>query len=217
MFPKIEVLPKESDNNGEFKKGRETMSQQIEIEFKNLLTGEEFKRIMNYFNIEEGQMKKQVNHYFDTDQFHLKQAGSALRIREKADKYELTLKQPAEIGLLETHQMLSKKEADNMLQHGLLPNGPISSCLAGTVPVDKLEYFGSLTTYRAEIDYQGGVLVFDKSVYLDVEDFEIEYEVTDAARGKQIFYDLLKSLQIPIRETANKVKRFYRQKQRHFE
>lgn len=52
-----------------------------------------------------------MNHYFETPDFSLKEAGSALRIRHKGETYTLTLKQPAEIGLLETHQVVTEDEA----------------------------------------------------------------------------------------------------------
>ena len=48
----------------------------------------------------------------------------------------------------------------------------------------------------------------DKSFYLNKEDFEVEYEVTDPKAYKHITR-LLTSLNIPIRKTENKVQRFY--------
>lgn len=188
------------------------MSQQIEIEFKNLLTQTEYHHLQQYFKIEPSQIKKQINHYFDTKDFSLKTASSALRIREKGNRYELTLKQPAEVGLLETNQTLSHHEAQAMFKSAQLPEGPVKSILDSTDIDDRLEYFGSLTTYRSEIDYQGGLLVFDHSLYLDVEDFEVEYEVTSEECGKQIFKQLLESMNIPFRKTENKVRRFYQRK-----
>lgn len=188
------------------------MSQQIEIEFKNLLTQTEYHHLQQYFKIEQSQIKKQINHYFDTKDFSLKTASSALRIREKGNRYELTLKQPAEVGLLETNQTLSHHEAQAMFKNAQLPEGPVKSILDSTDIDDRLEYFGSLTTYRSEIDYQGGLLVFDHSLYLDVEDFEVEYEVTSEECGKQIFKQLLESMNIPFRKTDNKVRRFYQRK-----
>ena len=56
-----------------------------------------------------------MNHYFETPDFSLK-AGSALRIRHKGETYTLTLKQPAEIGLLETHQVVTEDEAKMMME-----------------------------------------------------------------------------------------------------
>ncbi|MGJ7919600.1 CYTH domain-containing protein [Neobacillus sp. LXY-4] len=189
------------------------MSQQIEIEFKNLLTKEEYDCLKEFFKIDDEQIKKQINHYFDTPIFNLKEVHSALRIREKGNQWEMTLKQPAEVGLLETNQLLTLNEKDAMLNHGTIPNGPVKTLLASAgIPYQDIEYFGSLTTYRIEFEYEGGLLVLDHSFYLNLEDYEIEYEVSDPDSGQQLFHKLLNSLQIPTRKTENKVQRFYRQK-----
>lgn len=63
-----------------FKRSAHTMTQEIEIEFKNIVTEEEFNTLCKSFSIEV--FTKQVNHYFETPDFSLK-AGSALRIRHK--------------------------------------------------------------------------------------------------------------------------------------
>lgn len=189
------------------------LAQQIEIEYKNLLTKNEFEMLQDYFKIEEKQIKQQINHYFDTESFSLKNLHSALRIREKEGTFELTLKQPAQVGLLETNQLLTSAEAKGMFDHQLFPDGPVKAALeVAGVAVDAIEFFGTLTTFRAEIEYEGGLLVFDKSQYLNVEDFELEYEVTDPEGGKVIFQQLLTKMHIQQRKTYNKIQRFYQQK-----
>lgn len=55
-----------------------------------------------------------------------------------------------------------------------------------------------------------GLLVFDISSYLNVTDYEIEYEVTDYHQGKKNFQLLMNQLNIPIRKTDNKIVRFYK-------
>lgn len=191
-------------------KGRSIVSQNIEIEFKNMLSREEFLLLKRHFNISEDQFRKQVNHYFDTAAFTLKDHGSALRIREKENKFELTLKQPAQTGLLETNQQLSAKEAESALSTGKIPDGEVKNAvLKMLVNTDSLQYFGSLTTVRAELEYNTGLLVLDHSYYLNKEDFELEYEVTDEKEGYEIYSSLLQQLNIPVRPTDNKIKRFY--------
>lgn len=189
------------------------MSEHIEIEFKNLLTQEEYQKLLQKFDISSTQIKEQVNYYFDTAAFFLKNAQSALRMREKNGIYELTLKSPAPIGLLETNQSISNIEVQELLAHGKLPDGPVKSKLVSMdVALDSLEYFGSLTTNRVEFEYKQGLLVFDHCIYLNKQDYEIEYEVTNSEIGKQIFIQLLTQMNIPIRKTENKILRFYRQK-----
>lgn len=191
------------------------MSQNIEIEFKNLLTEHEFTLLKKHLNIDDSSFIKQINHYIDTEHFALKEKGCALRIREKEGNFELTLKQPHPKGLLETNQNLSMNEARDLLEKHFLIEGPVINSLKELhIPIKNLTYFGSLTTERAEREFQGGLIVLDFSSYLNHFDFEVEYEVEDFQLGKDIFSELLGELNIPIRPTENKVRRFYNAMQR---
>ncbi|RDI47755.1 CYTH domain-containing protein [Falsibacillus pallidus] len=186
------------------------MSKEIEIEFKNLLSKKEFESLKKSFGIEDRSFTSQVNHYFDSEDFKLKELGSALRIRMKNDKAVLTLKEPAEVGLLETHQPVEAEEVDSYLKGHAFPPGEVVDRLTElSIDMDCLSYFGTLQTNRAEADYKGGLLVLDHSSYLNFEDYEIEYEVKDFQSGKNLFNQLLEEHRIPIRETENKIKRFY--------
>lgn len=150
-----------------------------------------------------------MNHYFETPNFSLKEAGSALRIRHKGETYTLTLKQPAEVGLLETHQVVTENEAKMMMETNVIISGAVMNQLCKLqIPVSALTYMGSLTTERAETLFEGGTLVFDHSFYYNHDDYEIEFEVQDEETGKAAFIHLLKQHNIPIRHTNNKVKRF---------
>jgi uncharacterized protein YjbK len=189
------------------------MAQTIEIEFKNLLTKSEYEMLLKKFNLTKSQVITQENHYFDTVEFSLKEKRSALRIREKKNHFEMTLKQPANIGLLETTQILSKDEATKAIQFGMLPSGIIQDLIVELkIPFERLEYFGSLLTKRIEFSYKNGLLVLDHSSYLNKDDYELEYEVENYQTGQQIFRDLLKQFSIPERKTENKIQRFYHQK-----
>jgi uncharacterized protein YjbK len=192
------------------------MSQSIEIEFKNMLTKEEYERFLFEFNIDKREIFSQENHYFDTPDFTLKELGSALRIRKKQRSYEMTLKQPAAVGILETNQTLSYEEAAHAIHSGKLPGGIIQNLLKKeNVDVLTIEYFGSLSTNRVEMAHKNGLLVLDHSFYLNMEDFELEYEVENYQEGKRVFLELLNQFQIPERKTDNKIRRFYRQKFKH--
>ncbi|WP_453990443.1 CYTH domain-containing protein [Bacillus nitroreducens] len=189
------------------------MSQELEIEFKNLLEEAEYNLLLTEFSLGEDKKIIQENFYFDTPEFSLKNHGSALRIREKKGLYTLTLKQPVARGLLETHQVLTEEEAHQMLNGGRLVEGEVSTILKtlSIAPTD-VTYFGSLKTKRAEVEYNNGLLVLDKSYYLNTTDFEVEYEVTNEIIGKKVFLELLNQYQIPIRKTDNKIRRFYNRK-----
>ncbi|PAE39423.1 CYTH domain-containing protein [Bacillus sp. 7884-1] len=189
------------------------MSETIEIEFKNLLTKVEYENLLKTFNVKEKDIVMQSNHYFDTPEFALKNLGSALRIREKKNNFELTLKQPAAVGLLETTQLLSAKEFKAAIQQQIFPKGIVQERIEQLkIAFNKIVYFGSLTTKRAEFPYKEGLLVLDHSFYLNKEDYEIEYEVEDFQSGQLVFQGLLNQYEIPIRKTQNKIARFYQQK-----
>lgn len=187
------------------------MSQEIEIEFKNIVSKEHFHLLCEKFQIETSDFQKQVNYYFETPDFDLKKHGSALRIREKNGQYTLTLKQPHEVGLLETHQVLTETEALAALKGETLPSGQVANQLYTSFQLNSnlCKYIGALTTNRAEIQYLGGILVFDHSIYFDTEDFELEYEVKNEKQGQINFEILLRKFQIPMIKTDNKIKRFF--------
>ncbi|WP_370224730.1 CYTH domain-containing protein, partial [Cytobacillus sp.] len=158
---------------------------------------------------------EQENHYFDTPDFLLKSKGSALRIRQKNGSFELTLKQPHPEGLLETNENITESEAAEMIQTGKIPKEQIIISIEKLgIKTDRLQYFGTLATKRAEKEYMKGLAVLDHSSYLNKEDFELEYEVDNRNEGELTFLNLLKQLNIPVRKTENKIKRFYNEKYR---
>lgn len=191
------------------------MSQNIEIEFKNMLTKEEFNQLKSHFQVKSSDFLKQENHYFDTLDFALKGKGCALRIREKKGRFEMTLKQPHPEGLLETNQILSDEQANVLLNGGQIMDGIVKSQISTlNVNTDDIQYFGSLITDRVEFPYLVGLLVLDFSSYLNVQDYEVEYEVSNRDSGESTFLNLLSKLNIPIRKSKNKVRRFYEEKKR---
>lgn len=191
------------------------MSQEIEIEFKNIVSEADFKKLVSIFSVTKADFAKQTNHYFDTVDFKIKGTGSALRIREKNQKYTFTLKQPHSVGLLETHQEVSLEDLLES-QVGKFPQGDIEKQLQSlNIGLNECIYLGSLTTIRAEVPYKQGTLVFDHSIYFDAEDFEIEFEAKDEIQGKKDFIDLLSTHNIPLVETENKIKRFFNKWKQH--
>ncbi len=193
------------------------MVQEIEIEFKNLLTKNEFELLMQKYNVTVKDFIGQENYYFDTANFLLKGKQSALRIRKKLDKYILTLKQPYEQGLLETHQELTEDQAYSLLNNegAIMVDGSVKQAVStlGINP-DELQYLGALKTDRIEITENENILVLDHSFYLNQEDYELEYEVKDPVSGKNKFLEILKQNNIPLRTTKNKIQRFFELKEK---
>lgn len=185
------------------------MSKELEIEFKNLLTKDEYLKLLEYFNYSPEDAFSQVNHYFDTTDFQLKKNRSALRIREKGEAWECTLKKPAPVGKYEITDSLNKQQAESMLnlQSFEAPEVEVELKELG-IDWNDLQPIGSLTTHRIEFAFLDGLLVLDHSTYLGKDDFEVEFEVTDAVQGKKQFTEFLVNQQIPARKTQKKIARF---------
>ncbi|MFD2045359.1 CYTH domain-containing protein [Ornithinibacillus salinisoli] len=183
--------------------------QEIEIEFKNLLTKAEFDRLLYRLPFPE-KVDKQTNFYFETKDFALKQQHAALRIREKNGEYRLTLKEPHPNGLLETHDVLTKSEASEWLNGNCVAKEYTANQLSKlNISHNGLKYYGSLTTERREYKKDQLLYVLDYSTYNNQEDYELEIEATDEKNGLQAFHTLLQELDIPKRKTPNKIRRFF--------
>ncbi|MFS0655738.1 CYTH domain-containing protein [Bacillus sp. 179-C3.3 HS] len=188
------------------------MAQEIEIELKQLLIKEEFEQLKQHFQLKDEDFHTQINYYFDTPEFDIKSHFAALRIREKNGNWVLTLKEPLEVGLLETHQTIASPSQLDTFQ---IPEGEVADRLDRlNVPKNQIVYFGSLETSRAEKIIDEGLIVLDHSRYLTVEDYELEFEVSDLDIGQATFSALLSQFHIPARQTKNKVVRFYEEKMR---
>ncbi|MGN7477101.1 CYTH domain-containing protein [Solibacillus silvestris] len=186
------------------------MTQHIEIEFKNMLTKTQYEQLLQAFSIRPGQIIRQVNHYFDTPEHHLKNRQSALRIREFDKLIECTLKEKtSEHQHLETTDRLTREEADRMLAGGAIPEYSVGERLAlFDIPMNELHCYGTLTTDRVEVPYEGGLLVFDHSFYLQCDDYEVEYETNDETIGKNTFSAFLAQYAIEPQTAQKKIVRF---------
>ncbi|AUD14261.1 adenylate cyclase [Planococcus sp. MB-3u-03] len=182
------------------------MTKELEIEFKNMLTKEEYSKLLAE---QKTAPISQTNHYFDTADFQLRDQKAALRLRSIGSRFECTLKTPAASGNYETTDALNQDQASAMLELGQFNAPEVSAELErlGVSPSD-LVPIGSLTTHPLADAYDGRLLVLYHSEYLGVEDYELEYEVTDEASGKRIFISLLEEKHIPLRPADKKIARF---------
>ena len=177
----------------------------LEIEFKNMLTQNEYQRLMAHF---KGNPKSQTNTYFDTPEDGLKQQKMALRVRKSSSGFELTLKEPHPQGKVETNQDLSEPEATRLLNLKGFPEGPVlKKLVSGGITPHELRIIGELTTERAQFPYKGGTLFLDYSTYGDKSDYELEYEADTYDAGLQTFEQLLRDFQLPSRPAESKIKR----------
>ena len=176
------------------------MNKNKEIEFKTLITKEQYYSLLNEFNLSNN-IFSQTNHYFDTENTDLIQEQTVLRIRQKCNNYKLTKKTRALVGADETHIFLSKEKAEEMLK-----NGFDASIIGLPYQVSKV---AELTTYRASSHYKNGKIFFDRSEYYGKVDYEIEYEVDEINQGKKDFKEFLDSHNIEYKESIRKSKRAF--------
>ncbi|MBO4622625.1 MAG: CYTH domain-containing protein [Bacilli bacterium] len=182
------------------------MKKQPEIEFKSLLTKEEYLRLMDKFK--GNRTNIQTNHYFDTPRFTLKAYEASLRVRERED-FEMTLKKKKGYALIEATIPITKEEFEEIKATGVIKNSEIMSELAPLIGNQKVENFLSLQTLRMYLPYGNGVLFIDKSKYLGFVDYELEYEAKSYHQGKQEFIDLINDLQIQYKKSDKKIARAF--------
>ncbi|MDC3417195.1 CYTH domain-containing protein [Aquibacillus salsiterrae] len=186
------------------------MAQEIEIEFKNMLTKQEYDKLRKSLQLDYAIPIEQTNHYFETNDFKLKNAKVALRIREVNNLWQLTLKEPYQDGLLETHDTLSEQEAREWLKGNILPKPHVAKQL-NKLGIDfaHLHYGGALKTYRLETNYKETTVVLDYSIYNGISDYELELEANTKDHGEKIFFEVLANHSIKYSKAPNKIERFY--------
>lgn len=186
------------------------MSQEIEIEFKNLLEEHEYEQLAQNLPFQKEQRFSQTNYYFETDSFDLREQKCALRIRKKKDTWTATLKEPHPEGLLETHDTLTEEEAQEWMNNEPAPAPNIKERLANLgIVFSSIQFKGALTTERMESEYKDTLIVLDRSHYNNVTDYEFELEAKEKQHGQAVFNEILRQFDIPVRETPNKIKRFF--------
>lgn len=164
------------------------MEENLEIEFKILITKNIYEQIISDYKITSSY--QQTNYYL----MHpiLSKLKYTLRIRQKNNQYELTLKQPQIRGNLETNLIIDKKTKDKIIKHELITNEIFD--LLKPYQLDSTMFITDhfLTTTRNEINTEYGLICIDYNQYNDLEDYELEYEITNYTLGKQYFLDFIK-------------------------
>lgn len=183
-----------------------TMQKSIEVEFKTLLSKEEYDRLMDKFK--GNRMDLQTNHYFDTSRFSLKAIDASLRVRER-DSLELTLKRKKGYIIQEFNLPITKEVFEEIKESGVLPEGELKNELTALIGDQKINNFLSLSTLRMFFAFNNGVLFIDKSQYLGITDYELEYEAKSYYSGKKEFVQIIGELELRYRKSEKKVKRAY--------
>jgi len=172
------------------------MSNAIEIEAKALIKKEEYEKLLKLFDSTDSYC--QTNYYIDNDESLLKKEGIALRIREKENTLQMTLKTPLSQGLLEKNETLKPAEFE-AFKKGIFPANDLKRFLTMLdVNVSTLTIITSLTTKRLDIQYEGGLLSIDENHYSGHIDYEVELEYNNEADAERLLEELLTKNGIPF-------------------
>jgi len=193
------------------------ISKETEIEYKSLLSRKKYKKLKKYFA--KGSLNektyKQINYFFDTEDFKLKAAKITLRIRKKEDGWELTLKVSQEKLANQLYNKkdeynveISPEEAKKILKSRELhlSSNPVFSVLKGIVNLELDTIFhllGKLQTKRTDYTYQQDTISLDKNKYNKRIDYELEWETNKTTLPQE-----LKDLGVKIGNAKGKRRRF---------
>jgi uncharacterized protein YjbK len=140
-----------------------------------------------------------------------------LRIREKEEHYELTLKEPKQNGNLETNIVLTKQEVTNVLNHQKIDNIIFQKLESLQIDIQEINASYVLQTLRSDSQLPLGTLSIDKNTYLNTTDYELEFEVTDYVQGKQAFLTLLDKYHLSYQNNCpSKIQRLKQALENHY-
>lgn len=186
------------------------MAQEIEIEFKSMLTEDEFLLLLEELPFPKTAIE-QTNYYFETRDFALKKAQSALRIRKINNRFTLTLKEPHEKGILETHDALDAYEARSWIENHPIAKKHVHQQLQNlNVEEEELHYYGSLKTIRYSFDLNEISYMLDQSMYHGVIDYELEIEAPNDRAGEQAMRQVCEAYDITFKKAEPKIARFFK-------
>lgn len=171
----------------------------IEKELKYQFNKKDFDILKAYIdeNAKLGGVVVQKNYYFDTEFFDLKKCGMTVRVRVKGlSSCEFTVK--SEITLdsnnckikHEENMALNIKEVREIVEKGNLHEfadlfKEFKSEYSSKFLTKDVKLLGCLETKRTTYNFDGedGIICFDENSYLDIQDYEIEWETDHLDRA----------------------------------
>jgi len=184
--------------------------EEIEIEYKTLLTKEQFSDILHRYPFPKEPVV-QTNHYFETKNFALKQKAAALRIREIAGKYVITLKEAKTDHVLETHDTIDKETFIAWKNDQItFANASGDALKRLGIKAEELRYVGSLTTTRYSFTKADVTYCLDKSTYANQVDYELEIEEASPGEAKSIFDKIVTQSKVTNIVSETKIARFFK-------
>ena len=185
---------------------------EIEKEFKNLLSKEQYDALVNDYKEVFTKDVTQTNSYYDYEGF-LQEHKMALRIRiaEGKETGEITLKIPqSSLEVLEYTEVLPVDilNAYNHDKQFTLPTSLQEALENKGVTLQTVNQTALLTTHRLEGALsENEWLVLDESHYNGKVDYETEMEVRSLELGEPVFLGILEKYKIERRQAESKIKR----------
>ena len=185
---------------------------EIEKEFKNLLTKEQYEAIAGDYQSVFKKDVTQTNSYYDYEGL-LQQHKMALRIRivEGKETGEITLKIPqSSLEVLEYTEVLPVDilNAYNHDKQFALPTSLQETLENKGITLQTVNQTALLTTHRLEGALsENEWLVLDESHYNGKVDYETEMEVRSLELGEPVFLGILEKYKIERRQAESKIKR----------
>jgi uncharacterized protein YjbK len=96
-----------------------------------------------------------------------------------------------------------------MRETGIVPDGDIKNELLPLIGDQKITNFLSLSTFRMYFPYKNGALFIDKSDYLGVIDYELEYVGKNYNESRKDFIKIISELEIQYKKADKKIKRAF--------
>lgn len=185
---------------------------EIEKEFKNLLTKEQYEAIAGDYQSVFTKDITQTNSYYDYEGL-LQQHKMALRIRivEGKETGEITLKIPqSSLEVLEYTEVLPVDilNAYNHDKQFALPTSLQETLENKGITLQTVNQTALLTTHRLEGALsENEWLVLDESHYNGKVDYEMEMEVRSLELGEPVFLGILAKYNIERCQAESKIKR----------
>lgn len=188
------------------------MSQALEIEFKNMLSPDEYQTLYQALRCRDLTPIKQENIYFDTKDGKLENKKIGLRVRITDNYVHLTMKQPHRDSKLETTEKLTTDQGRIIKETGHIPvAGKLKDILnKQDIALNDLIIIGHFKTTRYEQKWQKNLIVLDHVQFKHFEDYELEMEVPEVEQGAIDFQQLLDYYKIPKRPSKQKIVRMKR-------
>mgnify|MGYP000922034674 FL=1 len=181
---------------------------EIEIEFKNLLSEEQYLTLFKKYDLKNSKEIINKNFYYDDADEIFKKIGAALRIRYTNNKTEMTLKIKGKTQNVEINIPLDEKYPKEPTVLPVLPNEIITELESMNVKIKTPMLIQKIETLRHEVTLNENLLVLDKTTFInDVVDYELEFETKDYEVGLVAFEKLLEENHIAKNPAKPKIAR----------